>query len=700
MSLSRSPEPSWYIRSDDRHILQRMDETYQHSVTIQQSFWSEADIDSRFRAGDQTLWEDIYGNLPAFRKRQFQFNRIRRICNMITGHQRRHRKSTMYAARENGSEQTAAQFTKLSYWWMDSANIYETISSAFDCTITTGMSLLSFWADYRSDPISGDPKVNNLSYNEFLIDPYFKKHDLSDCNYVWTRKFLSKVEAKTLYPEQASLIDSIQPKANTDGKFQFLPESYNYGMQNLLYYDEYWYRDYRKQILLVDTRTGETTEWKGDKENLTEYLKKFKNVVTTVEQTIPTVKLATVVEGHVLYNGENPLGIDNYPFVPVLGYYDPQIPYFPWRIQGVVRGLRDAQYLYNRRRVIELDILESQINSGWKVKEDALVNPKDALLSGQGRLLTLKQEAQMSDVEKIQPAQVPPSMIQLSELLGKEVQEISGVNEELLGSADDDKAGILSMLRQGAGLTTLQILFDQLDQAQKYVGQLFLSYAQNNFTPGKVERIIREKPTTEFYHRCFGKYDATVEEGVYTSTQKKAQFLQLLHLKEIGLPIPTKDLLENAPLSNKMELIESIKQEEENQAKSQNEQMALQLRLLQSQINDLESRATANKGLGIERVSRVEENRALAIERLAESKKDQQLGVLHLVKALKELESMDLTQLKELLDISKYVAEQSTLQVEGAPAQEIDVTKEVPAEQIEVAQEKEIPPVSQESPQI
>ena len=28
-------------------------------------------------------------------------------------------------------------------------------------------------------------------------------------------------------------------------------------MQNLLTYDEYWYRDYRKQKLLVDVQTGE-----------------------------------------------------------------------------------------------------------------------------------------------------------------------------------------------------------------------------------------------------------------------------------------------------------------------------------------------------------------------------------------------------------------------------------------------------------
>ena len=34
----------------------------------------------------------------------------------------------------------------------------------------------------------------------------------------------------------------------------------------------------------------------------------------------------------------------------------------------------------------------------------------------------------------------------------------------------DEKAGILAMLRQGVGLTTLQRLFDQLDRSQKLLG--------------------------------------------------------------------------------------------------------------------------------------------------------------------------------------------------------------------------------------
>lgn len=645
----------WTQSTDDEKTLkQRMEDTYAQSITINQSFWSEADIDSRFKAGDQTLWNDIYGNLPAFRRRVFNFNRIRRVCNMITGYQRRNRKSTTVIPVENSDDMTANQFSKILLWAMEKDRTLETISEAFDGAVTTGMNLLSVWMDYRSDPINGDIRVDNVSYNGYLIDPFFKKHDLSDCNFIWTRKWLTKTQIKALLPDRKADIDKLSARGNRDGKFQFMPEAYNYGMEDLLTYDEYWYRDYRTQKLIVDVKTGETLEWKGSEEDLKRFLDAYPEL-TYVDNEIQTCKLGIVVQGEVMYHGQNPMGIDVYPFVPVLGYYEPQIPYFPWRVQGVVRGLRDSQYLYNRRKVIELDIMESQINSGWKYKENSLVNPDDVFLQGQGRGLALKEEASMNDVEQIQPPNVPQSMIELSKILGDEIQQISGVNEELLGSAEDDKAGILSMLRQGAGLTTLQILFDQLDASQRNLGRIYMDLVQANFSPGKIKRIIGEEPAPQFYNQAFGKFDAVVEEGLNTSTQRQMQFKQLLGMRELGIPVPTNLLIESSTLQNKQQLVEAIGQQEGQQAQMQQVQLEAALQKQAAETKDLEARAEANAGLGFERASRVQENRALAIERLAESEKDRELGALHKVKAMKELDSMDLDQLERLVRLSEVL---------------------------------------------
>jgi hypothetical protein len=670
-----------YYDQKDQAILSRMESFYAEAITINQSFWGEADTDTRFEVGDQTLWTDLYGNLPANRRRQFNFNRIRRVIEMVSGYQRRNRKSTICIPEINADAETADQFTKVLMYVNKTGNVLETISEAFHGALVTGMNFLHVWTDYRTDPVNGEIKVDCCPYNSYMVDPYFRKLDMSDCNGIWKRSFLTKRECISLLPESTEEIlglTGLDAGTGRDGKFQFMPESYNYGYKNLLTYDEFYYRDYRQQKLLIDSQTGDTMEWKSDDEDALRMFLEMNPTITVTKQEIPTVTLAIVVQGRVFYHGPQPQGIDSYPMVPVVGYYNPQMPYFPYRIQGMVRGLRDAQYLYNRRRIIELDILESQINSGWIYKENALVNPKDVFLNGQGRGLALKSDAQMTDVQQILPPQVPPSMIQLSELLAREVMEISGVNEELLGSAIDDKAGILSMLRQGAGLTTLQSLFDHLDLAQKAVGKIMLDIVQANWTPGKIAKILEDQqPAAQFYNKNFGKYNADVEEGLNTTTQKQMQFAQMLQLREAGVPISPVDLLEAATIQGKKKIIENSVAMQQAQMQAQQIQLQAGVQEQQARTNLAHARAQADRGLGLERVSRIQENQALAQERRAAAEKDREMALLNLVKALKEIEGVDLAHLEKLINLNQLVqsgeqslSEEQPMMPQQAPMQQ------------------------------
>ena len=227
-----------YYDEKDRSILSRMEAAYAEAVTINQAYWGEADTDTRFEANDQTVWSDIYGNLPVNRRRMFTFNRIRRVIQMITGHQRRNRKSTVVIPVENANSNTADQFTQVLNWVNRQEEVLETISDAFQGSLIAGMNLLQVWLDFRSDPVSGNIKVENCAYNSFLIDPYFRKADLSDCNFLWKRSFVNKRTALSLLPGREDEIMGLYGHDTRDSKFQFMPENYNYGFKDLLTYDE------------------------------------------------------------------------------------------------------------------------------------------------------------------------------------------------------------------------------------------------------------------------------------------------------------------------------------------------------------------------------------------------------------------------------------------------------------------------------
>jgi len=641
-----------YLDGVDEDLRSRMKEIYAETTSITQSRWVQQAIDERFYSGDTSLWQEVYTQIPLSRRKQFNFNKIKRIVNMVSGYQRKNRKTLSCIPVESSDQETADQFSKILMWVNNRIDAMEVVSDAFLGSLITGMNLLSVWMDFNDDPYSGDIHIDNFGYSGYMIDPYFKKLDLSDCNYVWTRKFVSKEQAIGIMPERRGEIMEMTTYANKDQFFNFLPEHYNIARKNLLPYDEFWYLDTRKATILLDPINEMSMEWTGPEENLRLYMMKYPQLRKKVIQK-PTCKLGICINGQTMYNGKNPYKIDRYPFVPVMAYHQPDLPFYEWRIQGMVRGLRDSQFILNRRQQILLDVLESQINSGLKVMEDSLVDDRDAFKAGQGQAVFIKKDAPLGidSVQKIPSADVSPAFMNVIEQMNQSMMEISGVNEELLGSAEDDKAGILSMLRQGAGLTTLQVLFDHLDHSLKTLGRVEMDMIQANFSAGKVQKVTEQTPSEQFFTKNFQKYDCVIVEGADTPTQRMQAFQQGMYLREAGVPVTSEFLLEMSAMQNKGELIKQIKAQEEQQAQMQQMQMQVQMQELQARSNLANARAEADKGLAVERATRSQSNLSLSVERRMEAEKDLEQASLDKIKAAKELLGIDLTQLQQLIDI-------------------------------------------------
>jgi len=671
--------------SKDSAIRNQLETFYNDAMMINQTYWQEASIDARFNAGDQTLWSEYY-SVPIRTRKNFIFNRIRRITNLLSGYQRRTRKSMLATPVENSDQQTADQLTKLLSSVTRSSNVLDVISEAYNGAMVTGMNLMHVWVDYRNDPISGEIKVDNCSYNSFVIDPYFRKRDLSDCNGMWKRTFMSKDTCMSLVPDKKDMISEMSSYYN-DGKFPFMPENELLN-KDLLAYDEYYYRDYRKQKLLVDVNLGETLEWTGSDEALREFLSQYPQV-DVIDTTVPTVKLALLVNGNVVYNDVNPLGIDTYPFVPVFGYFDPDVYNFPLRIQGIVRCLRDVQYLYNRRKIIEFDMAESRANSGYIYKEDSLIDPDAPMKTGNGRMIRLKKSADMGDFVPIQPVDIPASFFQLTEALATEFQEISGASEELLGVADDFKSAALAKQRHGWALIQQQTLFDQLDYSQKLLGEIIVKVIQKNYTPGKVKRIIGEEPTQEFYSKKFAKYDIAIEEGFDTSTQKQQEFTQLIVLKEMGIDIPDSALINAATIQNKDELLQTMQQQQQEAQRLSEEQAQMNMREQQATMNMMNARADSDRSMAKRRDSEVEKDKFDMINETMETARKEQQTNLDAVKVLKDLEQSDPNLIDELVELMQIIqSEREKIAT--------DVQQPIPFQDAMIEQQMDQSPIAQQ----
>lgn len=644
--------PSKSYSGQDEYIKQQMQDFYDDVMSQNSNFWAEANKDSLLEAGDQSTLNSLGFSRVLPYMDMYTSNQIKRIISLVSGVQRRNRKSTTVVPLENGDQKTADQFTKLIFNLNANYHVLETISDAFQSSLITGLSLIQTWVDFRDDPISGNINVDFCPYNTFIIDPYFKKPDLSDCRAIWKRSYLTKDECESLLPEHKSDIQELSlSNSGSDDIFPYLTSAY-WVNTDFLAYDEFYYRDYRKQKKLIDNFTGETLEYTGQDDEILTFFLQQNPSVRVEELTIPTVKLAIVVNGHVMYNDYSPLSIDKYPFVPVFGYFSQNINDMNVRFQGLVRGMRDSQFLYNLMTSLEVEYVQSRVNPGVVYKPSSLIDDKAIKRRDLSMGIQLNKTATMDDVRFINPMEVPQTVPLIREQAAKDMLESDGGNEELFGSAtDQNTAGILSVLRQSAGLTTLQPIMDALDRSQKILGQLQISLIQNNYTPGKVARIIEEQPTKQFYNKAFGKYDAAVEEGVNTTTQRQQQFTTLFALKQAGINIPDDILIKASTIQNKNDLMEMLQAQSQQQAQLQQQEAQANNELQQATAQLSNSKAAADMALAQERMAKIQDNRTQSIANLAEAKKDDEQATLDKIKALKELESIDFANLEKLLNL-------------------------------------------------
>lgn len=660
---------------------QEFQQFYYDAYRTWSTFYSEAYRDVRAYAGDNWTNEERT-LLRAQRRTVLELNRIRRMVNLYSGYERENRKSIVVAPMESGDEQTSEQLSALMQYIYDKGNAYQFNSEAFDHMLKSGLAIIGIYIDYNKDKVNGDIKFYWKPFNAVMFDPYFTKRDLTDCDAAATRDLLSKEQVKMLLPwVSPKEIDDL-PTGIRDNKYQYLGiyRQYNstYIAKHLVTYDQYWKVIQKPVKLLVDLETGESTEWNGkseDEDALKEILQDEPNV-KIMESKKRSVELSIIVAGQVLYEGPDPTGLDDYPFRPVLGYYEPLIDTYDLKIQGIVRSMRDPQRLYNKKWSSLTDYNESVLNTGWVVKNGAVVDPDMLYQTGQGRVVVLNSQFSMADIQPIRPAELPQTALAYSDRIEKDLVEIPGGSDELMGissSGESQISGRLAMVRASNGLKGNRGLFDNYEETLKQVGALVLQCAQRNYSVGKIRRIIRDDPTPQILNLNFEQYDCVIKQAVLTQTQREAYYNDLIRLRELGIAIPDDEIIDAAPLQGKSKLKERLQEQQQQQAEMQRMQMEDKAR-----IDRLtEAKTQESVALAQERRARVLADIGLARERISEGDQNQAKAFLDNVKAVKEIQDLDIRTATDAFKLSQIIKATSQLQTERMLQGDIDKEKEL-----------------------
>ena len=593
-----------------------------------------------FYAGSQSFVNRHFNFSPATSYNNYYFNLIQQPVNMITGYQRQHRKSFNFIPAEGADSQTTDQYTRIMTHIANTEGIHEQFSRACEQAAITGMVLLQPYLDYTlQDQAQGQLKLKLWEYNSFLVDPYFRNPDMSDAQFVWCQEYISKQEAENRFPDKIKKVTPMVGAPQRYGSFYFLPENYNMARNDLMVLSYVWYKWKRNKKRLYSRSRNQFFDFAGGEGQLDQILYAIPDMEeVTVE--IPCWKLAVVLNDQLMFQGDNPLGFDDCPFVPVFWNYEPHINQYDLRCRGLIRTMRDPQFLFNYKVITNNDITAATINAGWKRKVGAVANEDNLKKSGQGWDVIINEGYEMTDCEKIIPSGVPESDMALAQQMADLIYNTSGINlENWSGQEDKQISSLTVLLKQAANLMVFQKYFDQWDMSLKLVGERLLQVVLNNWNAAKVGLYIGEEPSPYFYSRVFAKYQTIVEEGILTATQKNMAAQQKLDINtQFGREVfPPSMIIKDMNIQDKAEIMQYFQQQEQQAAAVQEHSTTVQHAVEEAKLKEMYSKTALNIASAKERYGRFESNIGLLEERISEISKNRALSTKAKMEALTEL---------------------------------------------------------------
>ena len=508
----------------DYEAKSEFDENFKYSRDYWAPFQKDAQVYTLAASG-YTWSDDERKELIKIGREPLEFNIIRRPLQFFSGYLRDNINQIVYAPVEGSDQLTADQFTKLSYYIWDKGQGYPEFLDASDEAFKSGISLCGIQMDYSKDFVNGDISFYKRTYNSFYLDPTFEKIDLRDCGFGITRDLIGKQYAKQLMPFiDPKAIDELSQGFRDDKFMQYHPEFTTFSRnRKLVAYDQYYRRTTRRRKFLVDMKSSYYRDITDLPEDELDRLKmgitrfdRMKQDPDFDEEDIPNIEIRDIerdyvelnifLNGERLYCGEDKTGITHtYPFVPLICYMEPSIWMPSQRIQGIPSCTWSLQRQFNKRHMKIIDMMDSDISTGFKYLLGSVPDPTEMQQSGQNKLIGIDPENApqgLDSVQQLQGGGANPALVEYQQILDQLSLTLSNVNESTLGideKGNTQVSGRLAQVRIAQGLRGNRKIFDNIETAQQVLGGLILKTIQNHYPPGKVERILAEQPSDQFY---------------------------------------------------------------------------------------------------------------------------------------------------------------------------------------------------------
>jgi len=428
------------------------------------------------------------------------FNRVAPTIDAVSGAEIMGRQEVIYEPRQLGASAQNEVLTKGAKWVRDECDAeHEDSEAAWDCFVC-GVGVTETLMSYEEEP-DGQIIVERVDPIEVAVDPSSKKACFLDRRYQRRRRRYSKDEFEVRWPGASPDGD---PGTNNGGKPVIVdPERrYKGGVDELaddeVYVDEWQWFDTVPFHRIGDPEDGtvKTVQHNGDvagmvaKENELR-AQAGKRPLIHVRQTRRRYRKAFVAMGQLLEPAiDIEAGAFTYNFMTGKRDRNSRVWY------GLVRAMADPQRFANKFFSQILGILNSNAKGGLFAEEDAFADQRKAEESyADPAAITMLKSGALSGpngakIKQKEAPAYPEAQDRLMELSVTAIQDVTGVNKEMLGLADREQAGTLEHQRKQAAYGILSAFFDAFRRYRKGQGRLLLKFMQLYLPPDYLVRIV------------------------------------------------------------------------------------------------------------------------------------------------------------------------------------------------------------------
>lgn len=525
------------------------------------------------------------------------FNRIVRTINSVKGVEVQNRQEVKYYPRNiNVNQQDpnaptdsglADTLNSAASWAREQCNAEDEESEAFEDLLICGLGFTETRMDYDSDP-QGIIVKDRLDPLDVYVDPESKKRNFEDAKWIAVVKEMTKREIREMFPD-APDIDSGTLWNDEDILIHDQTDEWKYinnyadqiqkvGMRYIVQYQYYT----KENVYIVLT---------SDLNIVTFDEKRYKKVKKLIDsQSLKVIKIKKRVYRQCFLVGNSiqddmELGCDHFTIRGMTALRDRnKNTYF-----GLVSLMKDPQRWANKWLSQIQFILNSNAKGGLMVEEGAVEdirNLEDDWSSPDSVIRLLP--GGLSKIQEKKPIDYPDGIDRLLNYAIQAINDIPGVNLEMIGMAARDQPIGLEMTRKDAAITVLATFFDSLRRYRKVDGKILAYFIQNYISDGRLIRIVGEDGVSYvplLKDKVSFEYDVVVDEASTSPNNKDKIFYMLNQIipmaLQAGIPVP-KEVLDYVPLP--FDLIQKWKQTIVDQSQPDPQAQAIQQKLQEIQM--------------------------------------------------------------------------------------------------------------------